>query len=47
MNTICKNIIFCLGVDVLGFPIYHNHKLIFKKYATVLHERYHKSIKHN
>ena len=26
-----KTIIFCIGVDVLGFPKYHEHRLVFKE----------------
>ena len=28
MKSFAKIIVFKIGIDVLGFPLYHNHKLI-------------------
>lgn len=33
MNYI-KIITFCIGVDVLGFPLTHTHKLTYKNYSS-------------
>jgi hypothetical protein len=51
MKKILKIIAFQIGVDVLGFPNLHNHFLVFGNkpinFITYLHEKYHRSIKHN
>ena len=52
MKKTIKIIAFKLGVDVLGFPNFHLHYLLFgqkkdKIYRTLLHKKYHESIKFN
>ena len=31
MKKFVKTIVFKIGIDVLGFPKFHNHHLIFEK----------------
>ena len=31
MRDFVKTIVFVLGVDCLGFPTFHTHRLIFKE----------------
>ena len=52
MKKTIKIIAFKLGVDVLGFPNFHLHYLLFEQkkdkiYRTLLHKKYHESIKFN
>ena len=50
MKTL-KIIAFKIGVDILGFPKFHQHNLIYGNkplnFITYLHEKYHKSLKFN
>lgn len=49
MKKTLKIIAFRIGVDILGFPDFCKHFLIYaeKTYITILHKKYHQSIKFN
>lgn len=42
MKTFLKVIIFQIGVDCLGFPLFHGHNLIYKESSSIPHRNFHK-----
>lgn len=40
MRTFAKIIIFQIGVDCLGFPLLHKHRLVFKESSSKLKTKF-------